>query len=69
MLESIAIHVGLLLVPILLSITLTPGGPVNERGIAAAVNMWMARALPFAIGIGLLVLAVDIRRLVRAKNA
>jgi len=54
---------------ILLNISLAPGSTADGQAIAAAINMWASRALPFAIGIGLVVLAVDIRRLVRVKAA
>ena len=54
---------------ILLNISLVTDGTIDGRHIAAAINMWASRALPFAVGVGLLVLAVDLRRLIRVKAA
>jgi hypothetical protein len=54
---------------ILLTISLAVDGATNGQKIADAINMWASRALPFAAGVGLLVLAVDLRRLIRVKAA
>jgi hypothetical protein len=54
---------------ILLTISLAASGSIDGQRIADAINMWASRALPFAVGVGLLVLATDVRRLIRAKAA
>jgi len=54
---------------ILLTISLATDGSPNGQRIADAINLWASRALPYVVGIGLLELVVDVRRLIRAKAA
>ncbi len=43
--------------------------PARALVITNAINLWMSRAFPIALAVGLVVLAVDIRRMLRAKRS
>jgi len=53
---------------ILAKISLTDVSPARTLEITNAINLWMSRAFPFVVGLGLVILAFDIRRIIRVKT-
>jgi hypothetical protein len=52
---------------IVAAISVATVAPAKTLEITNAINRWMSQAFPIAVGVGLLVLAVDVHRIIRAR--